>query len=293
MQARLDRVRKANIDVCTVCNHRCVFCPSHDRRAVRTVLPLADFCLAMSQLAAATRIEELGLSAKGEPLLNPELAAIVSAAKREFSVPYVYISTNGALLDQARLAALLDAGLDSLKFSLNAFDRETYAAVHGRDDFEAVLANVRGAIAARQGGRRLRILISAVSELPGEAILGRLGDLLGEGLGQVDRIVRYGRCYMPDCHVERAPDPASLAPCPLIFREVYIDASLDLMPCCVDYFGELRFGSLRKTPLAELWNGPDFEHLRELHQSRTLPADHLCAKCLAHSSRTTDFVEIK
>ncbi|MDD4951022.1 MAG: radical SAM protein [Desulfovibrionaceae bacterium] len=283
----LSRIKKANIDTCTLCNHRCVFCPSHQARALKNTLSMDDFRLVLDQVCGQAAISELGLSAKGEPLLNKDLEDMVALAKRGRKIPYVYISTNGALLHGPRLAALLDAGLDSVKFSINAFDREGYRRVHGRDDFDLVLENLGLAI-EEKSRRPFRILVSAVTELPDRVIRERLEALLGPGIKALDHIWHYGRCYMPGFPEPPAPPDAAYRPCPLIFNEIYVDANCDLMACCVDYFGELRFGNLKDRPLSELWAGPGFEALRRMHRERSLPEGHMCRLCLTHSFRTQD-----
>ena len=82
MKADLSKVTKANIDVCTVCNHTCVFCPNQDARTPKNIMPAENFRKVMADLTSHAKLDELGLSAKGEPLLNPQLGDIVRIAKK-------------------------------------------------------------------------------------------------------------------------------------------------------------------------------------------------------------------
>ena len=53
------------------------------------------------------------------------------------------MTTNGAMADPEKMKKVLDAGLDSIRISINAVDREMYKVLHGKDDFEIVLENIR------------------------------------------------------------------------------------------------------------------------------------------------------
>ena len=46
------------------------------------------------------------------------------------------MTSNGALATPEKIRAVIDAGLDSIKFSINAPERKMYAFIHGKDDFD-------------------------------------------------------------------------------------------------------------------------------------------------------------
>jgi MoaA/NifB/PqqE/SkfB family radical SAM enzyme len=56
---------------------------------------------------------------------------------------YVLFNTNGTVLTEKRGRALIDAGLDELRVSLDAANAESYAAVRGRNYYDRILRNVR------------------------------------------------------------------------------------------------------------------------------------------------------
>jgi len=70
----------------------------------------------------------------GESLLLDWLPDAVKAAKDE-GFPYVFITTNGSLAKPDKVRACMEAGLDSMKFSLNYADEEQFTQI----------ARVRGA----------------------------------------------------------------------------------------------------------------------------------------------------
>ena len=119
------------------CNSRCVTCDywRHGRNDM--------------DLAAVTRLlpnlSELGtqivMLSGGEPLLNPEWAAIALCLRRNGLK--VWLLTSGlALAKHARRAAEL---CDAITVSLDGTDPQTYTAIRGLDAFEKVCEGIRAA----------------------------------------------------------------------------------------------------------------------------------------------------
>ena len=55
---------------------------------------------------------------------------------------YVLFNTNGTLLQPKRFQELIDTGLDELRVSLDAADRESYVRVRGKDFFNRIVRDV-------------------------------------------------------------------------------------------------------------------------------------------------------
>ena len=72
---------------------------------------------------------------------------------------YVLFNTNGTLLNKTNGRAMVDAGLDELRVSLDASNRKSYIAIRGKDYFERILRNVRAfrAMQEREGHRTPRV----------------------------------------------------------------------------------------------------------------------------------------
>lgn len=137
------------------CNCHCLFCGvDHQVNASGKMLDLALAGKIIDGLA------ELGnrsvmLCGHGEPLLNPEVLAIVRLAAARMSVS---MTSNGVALSAAKLP-LIDE-LEWLRFSVNGGSPENYALVHGTgpEVFALVLANIAAAV-ARKRQRQLPVTI--------------------------------------------------------------------------------------------------------------------------------------
>jgi len=96
------------------------------------------------------RLERVVLHGIGESLLNKDLPRFIAHLKERGSE--VLFNTNAILLDQKRGDALVAAGLDELRVSLDAVTPELYAQLRGVDRLPQVIRNLK-AFVARHGGR--------------------------------------------------------------------------------------------------------------------------------------------
>ena len=144
--------KNALVELTNGCNHACIFCKNSNQGRRATFLPLEKFGSFVTQ-AVALGLEEVGLYATGEPFMTKNLDDYIRTAKRA-GVARVYLTSNGALASLDRVIACHEAGLDSIKFSINASNRADYELVHGFDDFDKVVRNVRDIAAWRGANRR-------------------------------------------------------------------------------------------------------------------------------------------
>ena len=85
-------LKRVYIEITNICNLSCAFCPG-TRRDGAFMAP-ADFARVLRRLKGVT--EHIYLHVMGEPLLHPELPALLAlAAEGRFNV---YVTTNGTLL---------------------------------------------------------------------------------------------------------------------------------------------------------------------------------------------------
>ncbi|MBV9631898.1 MAG: SPASM domain-containing protein [Xanthobacteraceae bacterium] len=152
------------------CNLLCTTCP----RTYEELEPPADmswdlFRRIVDQLP---RIERAVLHGIGEPMLVKNLPRMVRYLKDRGT--YVLFNTNGTVLNEKNGCALIDAGLDELRVSLDAASAQSYQAIRGKNYFNRILKNVRAfrALQERLGSERPRVsawltgLKETIAELP-------------------------------------------------------------------------------------------------------------------------------
>lgn len=148
--------RSIYIEPTSRCNELCQQCP-------RTLLSREDdrdlsydnFRYIVDQFPVLDRVVLHGL---GEPLLNKELPRMVRYLKDRGT--YVLFNSNGILLNEKRGQALIDAGLDEYRLSMDGATRETYAHVRGVDAFDKIWRNVRSFIAMQKAQNATKPVLS-------------------------------------------------------------------------------------------------------------------------------------
>src|SRR5499426_4564982 len=137
------------------CNLLCTTCP----RTYAELEPPADMSweLFTSIIDQIPRLQRAVLHGVGEPMLVKHLPRMVSYLK-ERGV-YVLFNTNGTVLNERNGRALIEAGLDELRVSLDAANAESYRAVRGKNYFNRILKNVRRFrdLQEREGSEKPRV----------------------------------------------------------------------------------------------------------------------------------------
>jgi MoaA/NifB/PqqE/SkfB family radical SAM enzyme len=133
--------RDLYVEVTNRCNSRCQTCI----RTFQQLEPLRDLELdefqgIVDQFPALDRVVLHGI---GEPLLNAELPAMIRAVKDRHPSTIVLFNSNAILLDERWQAALIDAGLDEFRISLDAATPATYVKTRGINALDAVIENTR------------------------------------------------------------------------------------------------------------------------------------------------------
>ena len=157
-------LRDLRVSVTDRCNFRCLYCLPESNAAAGfqqarfrpgfapPAPPLAPRWLGklppltFDEIERAVRIAvQLGIEkvrlTGGEPLLQPQLPALVQKLARLPGLRDLAMTTNGFLfLEKGR--ALRDAGLRRVSFSLDSLDRDHFKKITGRDGLAAVLAAI-------------------------------------------------------------------------------------------------------------------------------------------------------
>ncbi len=120
------------------CNLLCTTCP----RTYEQLEPEADMSweLFTSLIDEYPNIARVVLHGIGEPMLVKDIAQRVKYLKDRGV--YVLFNTNGTLLNEVNGKALIDAGLDELRVSLDAAESDVYQMVRGKDFFDKIVENV-------------------------------------------------------------------------------------------------------------------------------------------------------
>jgi MoaA/NifB/PqqE/SkfB family radical SAM enzyme len=138
------------LEATTHCNLACYMCVRNEVIKRPQHLLFEDFRRAFDQI----KPPRLTLSGAGEPLLNPDLMRMVDYANRHGAA--TMIPTNGTLLVRPGLTeGIVQAGVRTLKISIDAATAQTYAAIRRQDCFDTIIAGIeRIAALKKERGHR-------------------------------------------------------------------------------------------------------------------------------------------
>ena len=129
------------------CNYKCSFCSLRTRENPGKEDMPWESLKHVIDITRAAGVDEYGCFYLGESTMAPDLLEREIRYAKEIGFPYVFLTTNGSLLTPDMAFNLMMAGLDSLKFSINAADNEQFEEVMGvkAKNYRAALHNLQGA----------------------------------------------------------------------------------------------------------------------------------------------------
>ena len=300
-QAKPPCPKSVKIELTGRCNYRCGFCALR----MRDCQPKADEDMDLEFFKKITTdmyengVEEIGLFYLGESLMNPNLTIrACEFLKKDLGMPYVFLTTNGSLATNAVLHRLMAAGLDSLKFSINAADHEQFEEVMGvkKKLYSQALEAVQEAWEVRlNGGYDTKLYASSI-----------MYD--GEQQQRMEQLVdRYVRPYVDEHYWLPLYSMGSVAtqreeelgykptagnqgrigglvkplPCWSAFSEGHVRSDGVVSLCCFDADGRFQVGNLHEDDWMTIWHNDKFTTIREAHLKEDLTGT-VCEECVAY-----------
>ncbi|MBP0971607.1 MAG: radical SAM protein [Oscillospiraceae bacterium] len=251
---QIRKPRAAWIEVCTVCNLRCIHCYNGTQRQI--FMSASDFRQVCEKLAdyGIRSVQLIG----GEPLCHPDFCNLLQTAKASFAVVELY--TNGTLLTDAVCVALRQADA-AVSLSVYSYESEMHDAVTGINgshwETERALSLLRqyGIPHHTNAVRMKHIRIGARGSKPYQ--LDTRADIVrmsGKGsLSLLDSTLLREKCITKETfrHPLRPGRVASaVSGNPCFSRKIYVAADLNVYPCVMER--RIRHGSLRNRTLADV-----------------------------------------
>ena len=150
------RISYLRVSITDRCNERCTYCMPHELQewlAREDVLTYEE-TLRLIRIAADLGVSKVRITG-GEPLTRRDVLGFMERLPAIPGINDIGISTNGTLLarettpGRKMVAALRQAGVNSINISLDTLDRDAYAQTTGRDFLPQVLDGIDAAIAAK------------------------------------------------------------------------------------------------------------------------------------------------
>ncbi len=283
--------RSVKIEITATCNYKCTFCVK-SIRPDDGMMDRALFTRLLHEMKAAG-VEELGLFYIGESFTCWWLPDAIKEAKAA-GFPYVFLTTNGSGATKERVKACFDAGLDSLKFSLNFADEQQLHDVARVSPvyWERAIKNLKIARQVRDEGKYKCGLYASSIAFDGEQG-EKMRALVEEIRPYVDEhywLPLYGMSGASEAagwkpqpgnpgRLDAMRDPL---PCWAVATEGHITHNGELAACCfgTGTDGDLIMADLKEVGFMEGWNSLKYQQLRRAHLAKDVrgtPCEHCAA----------------
>lgn len=282
------------IDITSLCNHTCTFCSNRKMTSKKN----ADDNLVYKVLDDARKegSTSVGLYATGEPFLNKNLEDYIKYAKK-IGYDYVYITTNGAACTPKRMERAINNGLDSIKFSIHGGTNETYLKIHGKNDFERVIKNLKWVDEFRkQNNLKLKIYVTMVETYENKKEVNILKELVLPHIDGWDPHLMNNSCgTMPENNEigeikeknirGRGHDGICFQP----FGSFTVTAEGFVSGCVLDYHKALVVGDCKEKSLRQIWESKIYQDWRKKHLDDNTKG-YICYNCIYNKNEKYDSI---
>ena len=265
------------------CNFRCIMCYQIDKsfssksQGHMGNMSLDTFKAAVDQLEG--NLEAVTLASRGEPALNKQLGEMLKYANGKFLA--LKLNTNASLLTEKLTHDILQSDIQTLVFSADAADPETYKKIRVNGNLEKVFQNI-------ENFNEIRL-----KHYPNSNIFTKVsGVKLNESQKISDMIQFWGNLVDQVAFVNYNPwesaylnEPNELEkPCTELWRRMFLWWDGRFNPCDYDYksvLTSLEKPNLSKTTISKFWTGDFYQNMRGKHLGSDRKLVEPCARCVS------------
>jgi len=273
--------RYMQIETTIICQASCWFCPQ--KKATRR--PLIMEMAVLEKILEETK--GLGITYRpfilNEPFADKRMPEIIKRIKQDPTAK-VELNSNGELITPAIAEKVLEAGLDTLRFSIDGITKETFDETRGIN-FDRVYKHVGNFVQRAQETKNPINMEVRMIRLPGTESEQIRFKQYWEDKG-VPVVFTDLYSYPWEGQTE-----APQKPCLKILDEtfVYVDGRVTL--CCWDSAERAVVGDVKTENIIDIWNGQRLKAYRDLLAVGNREAIHLCSRCDAY--KNLDFSKIQ
>ena len=294
------------IDPSSVCNFRCRFCPSNNMTAEqgmqRGFMSEETFGKVLAGMAEfPQKVKVVELYCIGEPLLNKRTPSMIHELKYVGGgqTEKVRLTTNGSCLTHELSFALVEAGLDYMKVSIEALDAVGYKNICGADiDFEHLVEEIGYLYSISRGRTEIAIKIVDAA-LHSEADKQRFLEIFApiSDFTFIERLrniwseydgvpVDAGLDVSEIDYYTRTNSKHEICAYPL--THMLIHSNGDIGVCCVDWKHGTVYGNVHSMTLREAWNSESLRRFRLAHLEGRRKDIPFCCHCSQVSNDDVD-----
>lgn len=283
------------IEASSICNLKCQYCAQsvsqNNQKFPKQLLSYDVFKKAIDSLEKFNcQLKNIVFAVLGEPLLNQQLPEMIDYVKCKNVSEKITVFSNAILLSKQTSQALIDAGLDSLRISIQGVSKERYLQLCNTVvDYEQIIKNVRNFFDYRNASKsNCHIFVktfeqSLLTQTDEEKFYRDFGDIcdqisietIVEEFSEVD----YSHIDTDQGHnlIRETVQKSDI--CAQPFYALYLRANGNITPCCIANSTDLVLGNAAQDSLFDIWNGNQLKDFQKMHLKRNRYQHTICGAC--------------
>ena len=293
------------LDPVSYCNLQCPFCPTGEKSSDRETAKasLDNFKHVMDHIGPY--LFELKLYNWGEPLLNENVPAMISYAKKFHMV--VTISSNLSIpITEERAEALVSSGLDFLICSIDGASQETYKKYRIGGDFLLIMKNIKlinkikkeknsktpfliwQFLVFKHNQHEIELAKKTANELNISITFEKPGIPTNHIEGWSSTIPEYSSLLSyikppsiqskSNVNYQNSKNNKNKKPCTWLWSAIVLNPSNNVSPCCAIINQKDDFGKINVN-IQDVWNNENYKNARQLFKKNPKPTNLICQNC--------------
>lgn len=260
-----------DLELAATCNLKCPFCFLQNKKYDKPQPPLMPKGLAKMALveAADLGVPAVKMNWRGEATIHPDFSEITDLA-HQLKFKDILVNTNGNYKQDVVYGMM---NCTKVMFSVDSFDRKTYAKMRKGGNLDKVLQNIQMLI--QFGHRNIWVRRVLTDSNKSEDFKAAAAQNFGDKVKVAEHHV-FDRAKVKAVDMPRTY-------CLYPSQRLIVSTAGDVFPCCVDYFGEMNLGNIHHDSLKDIWNGYKIKFLRTMLKNNKFPSDQ-CKNCTSWMS---------
>ena len=268
------------IEPTSICNFRCVMCYQADKtfssksKGFMGHMNIDLFKKCIDQLEG--KVEALTFASRGEPTLSKSFKEMIKYTNDKFLG--LKINTNASMLNEEMIHLLLSSDIQTIVFSIDSKDKESYEKIRVNGNFEKTLKNLElfNNIRDKEYNRSDKIVrISGVKINDKQNV-----NEMKKKWGNIADIIAFTN-YTPwessyDNEINNIDTP-----CNELWTRMFIWWDGKVNPCDYDYKSYLSKWNVKNRNISDIWNSFEYNDLRLKHLSNLRNSVEPCKRCIS------------
>ena len=281
------------VDPCGACNLSCAFCPCNTADFMNAERhKMMDSKLFNKIVDDLMQFEEpvkvINLYGFGEPLLNRNIAEMVRVLKEKKVCREIRITTNGLLLTEQLSRELVEAGVDMMRFSIEALNEEDYRNICKVDMNYQELVDQIAYLYQISRGTDTKVSVKTLNvALKDDADANRFYDIY-EAISDYTYIQDTTQAwsefeaYVPEGNYEAGNigdmmDKDKICSFPLTTMTIHSNGNVCVCPQGWKF--ATKYGEVQNAGLLELWNSQKLKGIQRTHLQGKRCMMRYCKDC--------------